>query len=147
VAFRTGPPAVRPGTYSGDFGLTAQADAFTVEASAGTFALLGPQDPASLATCLGTDATQVTTLPLKSLSGGDRLCIRSADGTTAMVTVRQLPAPGAPDPAATIDLTVWRTLATAPATAPSVTALSAPPHQFGVNFGDGVARPRSSRVY
>jgi Protein kinase domain len=142
VAFRTGPPAVQPGTYNGDFGLTPQADAFTVQASAGTFALLGPQDPASLATCLGTDATEVTTLPLKSLSGGDRLCVRSADGTTAMVTVRQLPAHGAPDPAATFDLTVWRL----DPTAPSVTALGAPRHQFGANFGDGVARTGSSRV-
>jgi hypothetical protein len=122
VTFHTGSPTLQPGTYSGDFGLTPNADAFTVKPRAGTFALLGPQDPAALATCLGTDATQVTTLPLKGLSRGDRLCVRSAGGTTALVTVRQLPALGAPNPAATFDLTVWRT-ATA---TPSVSALSAP---------------------
>jgi hypothetical protein len=34
--------------------------------------------------------------------------VRSADGTTALLTFRQLTAPGAPQPYAVVDLTVWR---------------------------------------
>ena len=173
VEFRAGPPIVRAGTSNGDFGFTRQADAFAVPPDRGTLALLTPQDPATLGACRTTDAAQVTSVARTLVSEGDRLCVRSSDGTTTMVTVRQLTAPGAPQPSAMLDLTVWRPApappspsspvappspgATAPTatgspapTTPGATALSRPADgvevKFGVNFGVGVARDGSGRV-
>jgi hypothetical protein len=128
VSFGADPPIVQAGTSNGDFGFTPGADAFTVRPKHGTLALLTGQDPVTVGVCRTTKAAQVTSVARSLLSPGDRLCVRSTDGTTAVVTVRQLTAPGAPTPSAVLDLMVWRTAApstTAPSTTvPSTTAPS-----------------------
>ena len=168
VTFRADPPIVRAGTFNGDFGFTARADAFTVQPHRGTLALLTPQDPTTLGACRTTVAAQVTSVARTLVSVGDRLCVHSMDGTTTMVTVRQLTALGAPEPSAVLDLMVWRPTTASPTppitptvtlpvtptitpSSPGVTALSTPADRlrvnFSVNFGVGVARHGSGRVY
>jgi hypothetical protein len=107
LSWQGGPPVVRQGTYSGDFGYTQQADAFTTDARRGTLALLGPQVPGTPAECRAS-AAHVASVPRRSVSGGTRVCVRSGDGTTALLTFRQLTDPGAPQQSATVDIAVWR---------------------------------------
>lgn len=108
VSVHADPPLVQAGTYSGDFGLTPGADAFAVEARHGTLVLLGPHDPGTLAGCRNADTPEVTSVPRRSVVPGSRLCVRSADGTITLLTVRQLTAPGTTHPSVLLDLTVWR---------------------------------------
>ena len=183
VSFHADPPIVQAGPLAGDFGFTDGADAFTVPPRRGTLALLADRDPSTLGACLTTSAAQVMSVARPLVGPGARLCVRSADGTTTLVTVRQLTPPGDPKPSAVLDLTVWRPAAAtatatpvptaSPTTAPTVAPITPPAasptvtpaspaapattvpglsvllaagDQFGVIFGDGVARRGSSRV-
>ncbi len=131
VSVRADPPLVQAGTFSGDFGLTQRADAFAVEARHGTLVLLGPHDPGTLTGCRNTDAPQVTSVPRGKVVPGTRLCVRSADGTTTLLTVRRFTASGGSRPSVLLDLTVWRVggalppvvSPSAPTAAPSATAV------------------------
>jgi hypothetical protein len=106
VSLRSDPPTVGSGTYSGDFGLTADATAFTVDRSRDTLALIDAGRAGTAATCQSSNA--VDSVQAAALGTGTRLCVRSADGTvTAMVTFRQLPTRQNPDAAAVFDVTVW----------------------------------------
>ncbi|MEV6006369.1 serine/threonine-protein kinase [Streptomyces sp. NPDC051976] len=102
------PPVVRPGTFSGVFGFTPEADAFATDVNRGTLALLEPGRPGTLAACRAA-AREQASVPRKSVSAGSRICVRAMDGTTALVTFRALATPGAPAQSATLDVTVWRT--------------------------------------
>jgi hypothetical protein len=106
-------PVVNPGTYSGDFGFTPQADAFTVDTDQGTLALIAPQSPGTLDECR-SDLMQTASVPRRLVTAGSRICVRSADGSTALLTIRQLTAPGAPQPYAVVDLTLWRPTTASP---------------------------------
>ncbi|WNI18565.1 protein kinase domain-containing protein [Actinacidiphila sp. ITFR-21] len=107
LSWRGGPPVVRPGPYSGDFGYTGRADAFATDAHRGTLALLAPRKPGTREECrAGTAGAAV--IPRRLVTTGARVCVRSADGTTALLTIRQLTLPGAPLPSATVDVTIWR---------------------------------------
>lgn len=130
VALDSSPPTVRPGTYSGDFGLTQDAQTFAVEMHRGTLAVLAPGAAAGKAACEAPTAAQVTSVARAALTAGARMCVRVADGTVALVTFRQLPEPAGREPAAVLDVTVWRAIRTN----------AGPAGQFGVNFADGVAR-------
>ena len=125
VSFHADPPIVQAGPLAGDFGFTDAADAFTVQPRRGTLALLESRDPSTLGACLTTAAAQVTSVARPLVGPGARLCVRSADGTTTMVTVRQLTPPGDPKPSAVLDLMVWRPAAT-PTPAPTLTPTSTP---------------------
>ncbi|HEY5837358.1 MAG TPA: hypothetical protein VIW71_26315, partial [Streptomyces sp.] len=98
---------VRPGALGGAFGYTAEADAFVTDEQRGTLAMLDPEQPDTLAGCR-SETGQVVSVPRRLLRDGSRLCVRSADGTTALVAYRRLTPPGAPDAYVTVDITVWR---------------------------------------
>jgi hypothetical protein len=108
LSLQEDPPAVHPGAYSGAFGFTDQADAFASDVRQGTLALLDPSMPSTLDSCTRSAAAQVPAIPREAVTGGSRICVHSVDGTLALVTVRQLPAPGDPEPFVTLDVTVWR---------------------------------------
>jgi hypothetical protein len=110
VSLRSDPPTVGSGTYSGDFGLTADAGAFTVDRSRDTLALIDAGRAGTAATCQSSNA--VDSVQAATLGTGTRLCVRSADGTViALVTFRQLPTRQNPDTAAVFDVTVWHEVA------------------------------------
>ncbi|WP_329363592.1 hypothetical protein OG896_07575 [Streptomyces sp. NBC_00669] len=131
MSLRGDPPTVSSGTYSGDFGFTGDAAAFTADRSRDTLALIPAASPATAAACRSSDAVRVNSVNADSLGEGARLCVRSVDGTvTALVTFRQLPARQAAHPVAVLDLTVWH----------EVAERSAPGTGIRANFADGVAR-------
>jgi hypothetical protein len=107
LSWQAGSPVVRPGTYSGDFGYTPQADAFATDTHRGTLALIAPQGPGTLDECRA-DTAQTASIPRRLVTAGSRVCVRSADGTTALLTFRRLTEPGDPQAYATVDVTVWR---------------------------------------
>ncbi|MBM9506992.1 protein kinase domain-containing protein [Actinacidiphila acididurans] len=100
------PLEVRQGALAGSFGYTDQGDAFATDARQASLSLLAPAGPGTPAACAG--GTRVTSVPRRMVTSGTRMCVRTADGTTALVTFRQLTPPGAPNPYATMDVTVWR---------------------------------------
>ncbi|MDX6354681.1 MAG: serine/threonine kinase PknH, partial [Streptomyces sp.] len=51
LSWQAGSPVVRPGTYSGDFGYTPEADAFATDTNQGTLALIAPRGSGTLAEC------------------------------------------------------------------------------------------------
>jgi hypothetical protein len=112
LSWQASPPVARPGTYSGDFGYTPQADAFATDTNQGTLALIAPQGSGTLEECRA-GGLQTASIPRRLVIAGSRVCVRSADGTTALLTFRQLTAPGAPQPYAVVDVTVWRVTDTA----------------------------------
>ena len=118
----------KPAPLAGTSGSPTAADAFTVPPRRGTLALLADRDPSTLGACLTTSAAQVTSVARPLVGPGARLCVRSADGTTTLVTVRQLTPPGDPKPSAVLDLTVWRPAA-ATATATPVPTVRRPPRR------------------
>lgn len=95
LSWQAGSPVVRPGTYSGDFGYTSQADAFATDTHRGTLALLAPQGPGTLGACQAGSG-QTASVPRRPVTAGSRVCVRSVDGTTTLLTFRQLTDPGAP---------------------------------------------------
>jgi serine/threonine protein kinase len=107
VSLEREPLEVRPGTLGGDFGYTDRADAFATDPDHGSLALLSPGRPGTPAGC-GAGAARLSSVPRRLVTGGSRLCVRSVDGSTAVVTFRQLTPPGTPDPYVTIDVVVWR---------------------------------------
>jgi hypothetical protein len=128
VSLRSDPPTVGSGTYSGDFGLTADATAFTVDRSRDTLALVDAGSAGTAAACQSSNA--VDSVKAATLGTGTRLCVRSVDGdVTALVTFRQLPTRQNPDATAVFDVTVWR----------EVTGRSAPGTGISADFGNGVA--------
>ncbi|BBB00921.1 hypothetical protein RVR_8124 [Actinacidiphila reveromycinica] len=137
LSLRTDPPAVGSGTNSGDFGLTGDASAFTVDRTRDTLAVVGPDSPMTVDTCRSAVAAGVDAVDAASLGEGSRLCVRSVDGTlTALVTFRQLPLRQVPHAAAVFDVTVWH----------EVGERSAPGTGISANFDNGVARRWSVRV-
>lgn len=106
LALETDPPQTRPGAENGTFGYTPDGEAFVSDAARGALALLGPEAPGTLDGCRGEDNV-VVSVPRTQLTAGSRLCVMGADGTTALVTFRQLSDPGGPAAHATLDLTVW----------------------------------------
>jgi hypothetical protein len=108
LSLQESPPTVRPGPYSGAFGFTEQGDAFASDVRQGTLALLDPAMPSTLDSCTRGTAAQIPSIPRAAVTDGTRICVHSVDGTLALVTVRQLPPPGVPEPYVTLDVTVWR---------------------------------------
>lgn len=106
LSLQQDPLEVRQGALAGSFGYTDQGDAFATDARQASLSLLAPAGPGTPAACAG--GTRVTSVPRRMVTSGTRMCVRTADGTTALVTFRQLTPPGAPDPYATMDVTVWR---------------------------------------
>lgn len=106
LALETDPPQTRPGAQNGTFGYAQDGTSFVSAAAGGTLAVLGPDAPGTFADCRGADDLAVS-VPWAKLTPGSRLCVIGADGTTALVTLRQLTAPGGPAAQATFDVTVW----------------------------------------
>lgn len=102
------PPVIRAGSLTGDIGYTTQARAFTTDPAHGTLALLDPAAPGTLAGCR-SGSPQLPSIPRESVGDGTRVCVRSTDGTVALVVFRALTPEGAPAPSASLDVTVWRT--------------------------------------
>jgi serine/threonine kinase PknH len=107
LSLRQDPLEVLPGALAGAFGYTAQADGFAADPGRSSLSLLDPGSPGTLDACRAA-GPRVSGVPRRLVSGGTRMCVLSADGTTALVTFRRLTPPGAPDPNATVDLRVWR---------------------------------------
>lgn len=107
LSLQQDPPVFLNDPLAGSFGYTGRADAFVTDGRRGSLTLLGRDRPGTPADCLSGTA-RVPFVPRRTVTGGTRMCVRSVDGTIALVTFRQLTAPGAPDPFATVDITVWR---------------------------------------
>ncbi|WP_405589273.1 protein kinase domain-containing protein [Streptomyces sp. NBC_01190] len=107
LSWRDGPPVARPGPYNGDFGLTPAADAFVVDPRRGTLAPLPPRAPVTPDACRAA-APGAQLVRSASVSAGTRLCLRSADGATAVLTIRQLPSSQGAERYTTLDVLVWR---------------------------------------
>ncbi|WP_327288164.1 serine/threonine-protein kinase [Streptomyces sp. NBC_01198] len=106
LVLETDPPQTRPGAENGTFGYSPDGESFVSAATRGALVLLGPRAPGTLDGCRAA-GDLVGSVPRTHLTAGSRLCVVGADGTTALVTFRQLSAPGGPSAHATLDLTVW----------------------------------------
>ncbi|MEW2521888.1 protein kinase domain-containing protein [Actinacidiphila alni] len=107
LSFVTDPPVLSPGPLTGDIGYTEQAEAFATEPEHGTLALLDPRAPATLAGCESGTFERVS-IPRRAVADGTRLCLRTSDGTVALVVFRAFSPLDAPAPSASLDVTVWR---------------------------------------
>jgi serine/threonine protein kinase len=102
------PPVLRPGALTGDIGYTEQAEAFATDRAHGTLALLDPRAPATLQGC-ESGTPERDSIPRRAVGDGTRLCVRTSDGTVALVVFRAFTPQGVPAPSASLDVTVWRT--------------------------------------
>ncbi|WUH90060.1 hypothetical protein OG900_08005 [Streptomyces sp. NBC_00433] len=100
------PPQATPDAGSGTFGYAADGASFVSDAVGGGLAVLAADAPGTLDGCRG-EAELVGSVAWTELAQGSRLCVVGADGTIAVVTLRQLTDPGGPAAHATLDLTVW----------------------------------------
>ncbi|SHM60642.1 serine/threonine-protein kinase [Actinacidiphila paucisporea] len=100
------PPQSRAGAANGTFGYAEDGESFVSGAAGGGLAVLGADAPGTLGGCRG-EAGLVGSVASTALAEGSRLCVVGSDGTTALVTLRQLTDPGGPAAHATLDLTVW----------------------------------------
>ncbi|SEN98293.1 Serine/threonine protein kinase [Actinacidiphila rubida] len=111
VVLRDDPPFVHPDVTGGSFGLTPRGDAFFAEPHEAWLSVPAPGLPSTLDSCRTAGGPQLTSVPRQSLAPGDgRMCVHMIDGTVALVTLRQVSAPAAPEQFAVIDVTVWRLL-------------------------------------
>ncbi|MEE4542681.1 protein kinase [Streptomyces sp. V4-01] len=111
LALPESPYTLRTGADNGAFGFTAQADAFVSDAHQATLAPLDPALPSAPDSCIGVGGVRDTLIPRGAVTAGSRICVQSVDGTLALVTIRQLPPPGDPEPYALLDVTLWRVAA------------------------------------
>lgn len=106
LVLQTDPPQTRPGAENGTFGYSPDGESFVADGARGALVLLTAEAPGTLDGC----RDQVDLVPAVSrqqLTPGARFCVLGADGTTALVTFRQISGPAGPTAHATLDLTVW----------------------------------------
>ncbi|MFG1810346.1 hypothetical protein [Streptomyces sp. NPDC049040] len=106
LVLATDPPQSMPGVENGTFGYTADGGAFVSDVTRGALVLLSPETPGTRDSCRG-ESDLVVSVPRAQLTTGSRLCVVDVDGTTTLVTFRQLSDPGGPVAHATLDLIVW----------------------------------------
>lgn len=107
LVLESDPPQTRPGPENGTFGYAPDGAAFVAAPTRGALSLLAPDEPGTREGCRAESGDLVATVPRSQLTTGSRLCVMGVDGTTALVTVQVLSAPGGPAAHATLDLTVW----------------------------------------
>ncbi|MET9659551.1 hypothetical protein ABZY11_22135, partial [Streptomyces sp. NPDC006510] len=97
--------------YDGDFGYDRDTlfgdDAVATNSSENTMALLGADEPGSLAGCRA-NTRYTTRIEKDKLSKGSRICVKTGSGHYGLVTVHGFASKDDPSQFVNVDLTVWR---------------------------------------
>ncbi|GGO97146.1 serine/threonine protein kinase [Wenjunlia tyrosinilytica] len=100
--------------YEGDFGYDSDmvlGYGVTTNSTKNTLALLGSGEPGSLAGCRA-DTRYTTRIEKDKLSTGSRICVKTGSGHYGLVTVRGFASKDESSQFISVDLTVWRNVAT-----------------------------------